>query len=252
MGKQHDYGLTWINSEDLFRVTLKSFEKVFARANQDFDPQESKNAIDPFGAVFLMGATGIDYRTWVDVENSRQVGKTLQNAVGNWHQAVLGLAQGWQDKGANGTIYDIESEGEVTGFGENPQKAVKVIAEVKNKYNTIKASDEANTHKRLREQAKSRGNSIAYLIQIVPKSAELYERRWMPSNVRSSDRVYVMDGYTAYSKIFKYQGALRELYEILPALMQDVHEELGNSKSVQVSTEDYSDIQKIFEYTYGK
>ena len=74
----------------------------------------------------------------------------------------------------------------------------------------------------------------------------------MPSNVRSSDRVYVMDGYTAYSKIFKYQGALRELYEILPALMQDVHEELGNSKSVQVSTEDYSDIQKIFEYTYGK
>ena len=131
MRKQHDYGLTWINSEDLFRVTLKSFEKVFARANQDFDPQESKNAIDPFGAVFLMGATGIDYRTWVDVENSRQVGKTLQNAVGNWHQAVLGLAQGWQDKGASGTIYDIESEGEVTGFGENPQKAVKVIAEVK-------------------------------------------------------------------------------------------------------------------------
>ena len=252
MRKQHGYGLTWINSEDLFRVTLKSFENVFARANQDFDPQESKNAIDPFGAVLLMGATGIDYRTWVDVENSRQVGKTLQNAVGNWHQAVLGLAQGWQDKGASGTIYDIESEGEVTGFGENPQKAVKVIAEVKNKYNTIKASDEAKTHERLREQAKSRGNSIAYLIQIVPKSADPYERRWMPSNVRSSDRVYVMDGYTAYSKIFKYQSALRELYEILPALMQDVHEELGNSKSVQVSTEDYSDIQKIFEYTYGK
>lgn len=252
MGKIHNYGLEWIDNEELYKTTLKIFKKVFLRAKEDFDPSSSKNALDPCGAIFLMGATGLDYKTWIDSENSRQVGKSLQNAVGSWHQAVLGLAEGWNDKGSSGTIYDLESEGEVLGFGEKQAKPVKVVAEVKNKYNTIKASDEVKTHEKLREQAKSRGNTVGYLIQIVPKNAQRYEERWIPSNAASSDRVFVMDGYTAYSKIFKHEGALFELYNILPALIQDVLEATNSSENFQITREDCDEIRKIFEYTYGK
>lgn len=253
--KIRNYGLEWIESEELFKVTKKHFEKVYRRMEKPLDINNSKNAIDPFTAVFQIGGTPIlDYESWVAAENSRQLIKTLQNAVGSWHQSVLGLAKGWQEKGASGGVFDIESTEPQIGFGENPQTPKNVIIEVKNKFNTIKASDEHKTHSNLHNQASSRTNTVAYLVQVVPKAQDRYNRKWSPSKSFPSNKVFVIDGATAYDLIFKQQNALHQIYSIIPAILQDVREDLklsdGIKSCVQITPEDWENFQALFNRTF--
>ena len=43
--------------------------------------------------------------------------KSIQNAVGNFHQKVLGNVEGWLDSGATGGVFDIQSKGPVAAAG---------------------------------------------------------------------------------------------------------------------------------------
>lgn len=251
------YGLLWINNQTLFEVTLKNFTKVYKEVNKPLDLAKSKNAIDPFTAIFQIGGSpALDFESWVAAEKTRQSVKTLQNAVGAWHQAVLGLADGWQDKGSSGAVFDVESTEPQLGFGLNPEKPTNVIIEVKNKHNTIKASDEHSTHQKLHQQASSRPNTVAYLIQIIPKGKTRYNRQWVPSQAFNSPKVFVADGATAYDLIFKEKDALKQLYSVLPAILQDVREELGLSNGydncVQISQPDWESFQALFTSTFGE
>jgi hypothetical protein len=83
-----------------------------------------KNVIDPFAAMFEMAGFGLVHAGWVNSELMRQAQKSLQNHVGQFHQNILGAAKGWEivDTGA---VVDLVSHEH------------KVIAEVKNKYNTL-------------------------------------------------------------------------------------------------------------------
>lgn len=252
-----NYGLSWIDNNALFETTLKYFTKVYKEVDKPLDLNSSKNAIDPFTAVFQIGGSpALDFEAWVAAEKTRQSVKTLQNAVGTWHQAVLGLADGWQDKGSSGAVFDVESTRPHLGFGLLPNKETNVIIEVKNKHNTIKASDEHLTHSKLHQQASSRKNTVAYLIQIVPKGKARYNRQWVPSQAFASPKVFVMDGATAYDLIFKEEDALKQLYEVLPALLQDVRENLGLSDGlndcVQITQNDWENFQQLFTDTFGK
>ena len=80
--------------------------------------------------------------------------KSLQNAVGNFHQKVLGNVSGWQDMGTSGGIYDISSKDKVAAAGNR-----KVLAEIKMRYNTIKASDEWQLHQKLADAVAQNGGS---------------------------------------------------------------------------------------------
>lgn len=111
----HDYGLSWIDNEKLYNVTKDTLVSSFKKQKEEFDPYNNKNVIDPVSAVFHMFVLGLDFEEWESYERLRQVGKTLQNAIGNWHQKVLGLAKNWEDKGTKG-VYDLESKTKLTGF----------------------------------------------------------------------------------------------------------------------------------------
>lgn len=255
--KTYSYGLGWINSNDLFDVTKKHFEKVYYAFDEPLDVSNSRNPIDPFTALFqLGGAPALDYESWVAAEKNRQVIKSLQNAVGAWHQSVLGLADGWVNRGVSGTVYDVESLKPQLGFGDDPDVPKNVIIEVKNKFNTIKASDEHLTHSSLHQQAKSRPNTVAYLVQIVPKNRTRYNERWVPSKAFDSPQVFRMDGATAYDLIFQQSNALEQLYGILPAVLQDVREDLqlsdGLENTLHISLSDWEKFQSLFSNTFGR
>lgn len=251
-----EYGIHWIDNDELFEVTKKQFERVYRNFDEPLVVDKSKNPIDPFTAIFQLGGSpALDYEGWVAAEKSRQSIKTLQNAVGAWHQAVLGLADGWKNRGSSGSVYDVESTSPQLGFGDDPDVPKNIIAEVKNKYNTIKGSDEHLTHKNLHEQASSRVDTIAYLIQVVPKDRSHYNKRWTPSKSFLSSKVFVIDGETAYDLIFKQTNALRQIYSILPALLQDVREELklsdGENGNLQISFDDWEKFQLLFNNSFG-
>lgn len=71
------------------------------------------------------------------IEKSVALTKTFQNAIGDFHQEVLGSAKGWRSTGTSGGVLDIMSDNPIKQAGNK-----KILAEVKMRYNTIKASDE--------------------------------------------------------------------------------------------------------------
>lgn len=245
----HDYGLSWIDNEKLYNVTKDTLVSSFKKQKEEFDPYNNKNVIDPVSAVFHMFVLGLDFEEWESYERLRQVGKTLQNAIGNWHQKVLGLAKNWEDKGTKG-VYDLESKTKLTGFEPKPENPKIVIAEVKNKFNTIKGDTQHNYHEKLREQIGSREkDATAYLIQIVPKNKERYNKPWVPPNSKENIYIRHIDGHSAYDLLFSHPGALKELYDALPNILSDIVSEL-DPKDFNISRSDIEKLSKLFASTY--
>jgi len=82
------------------------------------------NVLDPFSALYESVLTGLDYDEWLTKEKSRQIQKTMQNAIGDFHQKIIGGIDGWEDLG-KGNLVDVRNMRD------------KIVAEVKNKHNTV-------------------------------------------------------------------------------------------------------------------
>lgn len=90
--KQTDL-LPFISNKDLYEqvaVVLRVAEKATIGAEQKL----YKNVIDPFSALFDASYQGISFDQWLKQEQSRQIQKTFQNAIGTFHQAILGSMPG--------------------------------------------------------------------------------------------------------------------------------------------------------------
>ncbi len=206
---EHSYGLDWIDEDALYELTKRIFSKIIDQVNSE----SLKTPPDPFAIVAQAVLFNQSTDAMMAFEKLREINKSLSNAVGNWHQAVLGLADGWENLGSNGGVVDL--------MVSEDSSSKPVAVEVKNRYNTIKASDEKNIWDKLDMLAKSHG-SVAYLVQIVPKTLERYDRPWKVSGRSESDRVRCCDGATAYAWAFYRHDALKELYEAFPDILNEV------------------------------
>lgn len=159
----------------------------------------------------------------VDFEKLRSANKSLSNYIGNWHQEVLGLGENWETTGSTGGGIDLKTR---DGF-RHPVYGV-IYAEVKNRFNTIKSSDEAELWTRLRDIKKPVPKpSTSFLFQIVPRNAARYNKPWNPSGVAVREDVRHCDGVTAYDLVFERENALHDLLIAFPSILTDVSDELG-------------------------
>jgi hypothetical protein len=118
--------LNYISDEDLYRE-VKAVLDVATSAADAAEDKLYNNVIDPFSAVMDSMRQGITLSNWLEQEKARQVQKSMQNALGTFHQRILGCVEGWRDLG-NGGVLDLENNNK------------KVIAEIKNKHNTTKGN----------------------------------------------------------------------------------------------------------------
>lgn len=207
----HSYGLSWIDEDALFDVTVESFKKSIADSRKKMT---FGNPPDPFTLAAQAVLTGAPLSDPIGFEPKRALNKTVSNNVGLWHQHVLGLAEGWEDSGTSGGGIDLR----MTPGRTDPKFGKQILAEVKNRYNTIKSSDEKDVWDRLDFAARS-NNAVAYVFQIVPKTPQRYDRPWNVSGRTARDHVRCCDGATAYELVFGRRDALKELYEIFPILL---------------------------------
>lgn len=212
-GSNHRYGLDWIDEDELYKIV----EHVFGSSIEKAKSSELSTPPDPFTIAVQAVLFDQPAESMTAFEKLRGVNKTISNAVGNFHQCVLGLAEGWENLGANGGVVDLVVH-------ETPTSK-PVHVEVKNRYNTIKASDEKDVWDKLDMLART-NNSVSYLVQIVPKNPVRYDKPWSVSGRPERDHVRCCDGATAYAWAFKKENALEELYEVFPDILSDV---LGRS-----------------------
>lgn len=84
----------FITDEKLETVVAKVISRATSAIAQ-VDQNINNNSLDPFSALFDVSTRNISLEEWYKKEKSRQIQKTLQNAVGNFHEEILGNMDGW-------------------------------------------------------------------------------------------------------------------------------------------------------------
>lgn len=174
------------------------------------------SVVDPFSAIFDASRQGIGLSNWLEQEKARQIQKTLQNAMGDFHQAILGSVKGWANLGV-GNVVDIKNDSR------------KLIAEIKNKYNTTKGNHKKVIYDDINNLLSHtyRGYT-GYYVEIIPKSKHLYDNVFTPSDNETHERrpenlhIRVIDGYSFYALVTEFTDGLKMLYRVLPEVIAEI------------------------------
>jgi len=209
--------LKFISDKNLITAVNKVIH-VIENAEHGADSKLHKNVVDPFSALFHGITHSISYEEWIEQEKARQIQKTMQNAIGKFHQDVLGFVRGWIDLGVGGGL-DVMSE------------KLKIIAEVKNKYNTTKGNHLTELYDAIKIMLKEDKykDFTGYYVEVIPKGKNIYNRPFTPSDNKISKRrpvnkkIRVIDGVSFYAMATGRENALQELFEVLPTVITDRH-----------------------------
>ncbi len=207
--------LPFIGNEDLY----KHVSKVLNTAQHAADLAEENlysNVIDPFSALFDVLRQGITLADWIEQEKTRQIQKTMQNALGEFHQSILGAIPGWESL-PTGNVIDVR----------NMQK--QIMAEVKNKYNTTKGSDKKSIYDNLNSQLDGDYQGFTgYYVEIIPKSKRPYNKPFTPSDnvarIRrpENEKIRIIDGKSFYALATGHEDSLKMLYVALPKVIAEI------------------------------
>lgn len=207
--------LNWISDTNL-KKEVSQLLSIAKDAQKAAINEFGKNVIDPFSAIFEMSGFEIDHDTWIKSETTRQAQKTLQNHIGDFHQSILGYSNGWKDMKV-GNVIDLVSE-------EN-----NVIAEIKNKYNTISGGKLSDLYYSL-DKLVSPKSSIykgftAYYVAVIPQKGRRYNKPFIPSDkdkgekCPSNELIREIDGASFYSIVTGSDNALEDLFDVLPEVI---------------------------------
>lgn len=169
----------FLKDADLEKEVRALLEKAKAIQNKLDDEKMHKNVIDPFGSLIEQAGFDIDYNEWFKNERTWQMQKSLADAIGKFHQKIIGHIDGWQDLGT-GKVVDLVHEDK------------KIIAEVKNKHNTVTASKLMDVYDILEGQLMPKNGIYrgytSYLVQIIPAAPERYDDTFTPSNTKTGTK----------------------------------------------------------------
>jgi len=211
--------LSWISDEKLLEA-LKMFAESLARGDAKNVKNGERNVIDPFATMFTLAFFGMNHRHWLLMEEFRKKDKTLTNALGTFHQKILGSVEGWQDLGTRAVVDLVNDE-------------KKIIAELKNKYNTVKGSDKINIYNALHsciydKVSKFRGYQ-AYYVTIIPQKPEGVLRPFVPSDNQSGTKpaedksIMEIDGKRFYALVTGCETALEDLLKVTIRILTSEH-----------------------------
>lgn len=231
----------WIADTDFRFVTaalIDSVESCIEKSNENL----RRNVIDPFTLLFEMSFFQLSGIEWEKNELRRQAQKALTNAVGNFHQKILGSLAGWQDLGTENQV-DLR----------NTQR--QIIAEVKNKFNTLNSGGLVRLYDTLNALVSKKESVFkgytAYYVEIIPKNAVRFDECFTPSNASTGARcnsisqVRRIDGASFYALATGVDDALAQMFMALPKVICDIKPEYA------VPPADWAFIEKFFKCAYS-
>jgi hypothetical protein len=216
-------------SDDAFYAATQNLLDAAKRAAEEVEADPYRNVIDPFSALVDAARQKIPMEGWMQQEKSRQTQKGFQNALGDFHQEVLGEMPGWENLGTGGSI-DVKNESK------------KIIAEVKNKYNTMNSSSQEAVYQKLANHLRyAEKGYTAYVVFIVPKNPRPLDRPWSPNQrtMALRDDIRQMDGQSFYALASSDPGALGKLYHALPGVLGGL---MGIDPEVLSESQDFAEL----------
>ncbi len=204
-------------SDEALQQAVDHLLTVAIEAMNTVEGEFNKNVVDPFAALFEMSGFGLEVNAWRSIEKMRKAQKTLSNHVGGFHQTILGHVKGWHNLGTGGIVDLVSTEH-------------RVVAEIKNKFNTVKGSDLIHVYNDLENLVMPK-NSLykdftAYYVTIIPKKPGRLNQTFVPSDKSMGKRksenglIRMIDGYSFYELVTGEPDALEKLFNILPSVIR--------------------------------
>lgn len=158
--------------------------------------------------------------------------------MGDFHQAILGHVNGWTNLNT-GNVVDLRSDNN------------KVIAEIKNKYNTTKGNHKKVIYDDLNNLINHEfAGYTGYYVEIIPKSRNPYNKPFTPPDNETGIRrpenrnIRIIDGRSFYELVTGQTNALDRLYKVLPQVIAEI---TGNTHIKIVDDPLY---RELFERAY--
>lgn len=185
---------SWI-ADDVLEAATSTFVRSIAKGIEENRSRMRRNVLDPFllaSIAHMFGAKTIeDILSYA--ANSAAIG-SLSNALGRFHQQVLGGAEGWRDHDRG---FDLISDER------------RLLAEVKNKHNTMNASNRRQVEDDLQAALRQRESGwTAYLAIIVPKNPQRYKKELAPN-------LFEVDGASFYEIVSGRDDAIHDVLDYL-------------------------------------
>ncbi len=163
----------------------------------------------------------------------------MQNAIGTFHQEILGSMIGWENLD-KGQVIDIRN------------KDKKIIAELKNKYNTTKGDHKVRVYDDLKSVLSEPEylGYTSYLVEILPLRKAKYDKLFIPSdNTRhkkrpKNNKIRVMSGQLFYDLAANEKDTLKRLYLVLPQVIERI-----TGVATRITTGEVS-LEYIFHQAY--
>lgn len=203
--------LAWITDEKLDSIV----DRLLQRSRDGVrlaDQKMQKNVMDPFASLIMSAAMDIsEIKPLHDIQCSNSASQAISSAVGSFHQEVLGSVGGFHNHDSD---YDLENMDR------------KIIAEVKNKHNTMNATSRKKVISDLETAVRQKsGKWTAYLVIIVPKTPSRYS-----TNIVHGQKVSEIDGASFYEMVTGHKTALRDLYAVLQKIILPQHSVRANEE----------------------
>ena len=159
----------------------------------------------------------------------------MQNAIGDFHQQILGSVPGWKNLGIGGGL-DVVN------------RKMKIIAEVKNKFNTTKGNHKVEIYDAIKGKLKNKAykDFVGYYVEVIPQNRNTYNKPFTPSDNKSKKRrpsnkkIRVIDGVSFYKLATGREKALGELFGALSVILVKKYKYKLSKKEIA----QYSDLFK--------
>ena len=234
--------LNSLNDADRFK------ESVIINIKNDtiFKSSLFSNSVDPFAMTFGLELCGSD--NWLRTEVLRQLYKTYEQKIGEFHQIILGSVDGWRDLG-------VGDKSKVDLVKEDNS----IFIELKNKYNTCNSDALAKVREKLFNALKANDNSTAYWGFIVPNTVKRHGRKiWVNKSPHNHDRLYKAWGSEVYNIVTGESENLKRVYDILPSKIDKTMKERKNfidiaDEITEECNDHFNQIREdIYEYSFIK
>ncbi|MCQ9172441.1 Eco47II family restriction endonuclease [Corynebacterium amycolatum] len=224
--ERYSYGINFFTDTQLKGAIVELMSAARkARERQNIH----KNVIDPFSAIFEASSLGVTMNEWRDLERQRQANKSLTNAVGAFHQHLIGCLPGWESTGRSGGLYDLKSSRPFGPMGK------PVIAELKNKFNTMNKSGKSAQYEEFEHilrMPEYKGNFTCYLIEVIQKN-RTNDQPWVIPNHGYREDIRLVCAADVYADATGQDDAFEKLFKAIKAVLED---EYGFSDGVESET----------------
>ncbi len=209
----------FITDEHLLNC-IANLHKSYLEAKNDISKKKFySNKIDTIKLTFDTKFNDLDEETLIEAEILRQIDKSINNAIGTFHEEVLGGIIGFEKDNLSG--YDIKAQNNT------------LFADIKNKHNTMNSSAAESLFQKLSKYADKYPKSKCYWVQILATSS--FNEKWEASLNGTSykhDRVYKISGDQFYKLLSKQDDAFFQLYKSLPKAIADFLKTIKKSEAI--------------------